>query len=56
VKEITAIARTTSSDGTSTVTLATTGTTTTGLTTANTVINSNRNFINSLASIADLAC
>jgi len=56
LKEVTKIARTTSSDGTSTVTLATTGTATTGLTTANTVINSNRVFINSLASISDLAC
>jgi len=56
LKQVTAIARTTSSDGTSTVTLATTGTTTTGLTTANTVINSNRVFVNSLASISDLAC
>merc|ERR1712083_1120395 len=54
--EITKIARGTTSAGSTAVALSSTVTTVTGWATANTVINSNREFINSLAAIADLAC
>merc|ERR1712008_542072 len=54
LKELTAIARGTTSDGTSTVSLVDSGSTVTGETTLNTVINSNRIFVNSLATVSDL--
>ena len=58
VKEMTGIARATASDGNTAAALAqgTTAGTNSGATVANTVINSNRVFINSLAAISDLAC
>jgi hypothetical protein len=60
VKEMTAIARTTTADGTLTSALAHNAVATAGSNTAannaNTIINSNRVFINSLAAISDLAC
>ena len=56
LKEVSAIARGTTSDGTSTVSLVDSGSKVTGETTLNTVINSNRVFVNSLATISDLEC
>ena len=56
VKEITAVARGTASDGTSTVALTDAGSYVTGESTLNTVVNSNRVFINTLAALADLSC
>ena len=55
---MTGIARATASDGNTAAALAqgTTAGTNSGATVANTVINSNRVFINSLAAISDLAC
>ena len=56
VKEITAVARGTASAGTSTVALTDAGSYVTGESTLNTVVNSNRVFINTLAALADLSC
>ena len=56
LKEVTAIARGTTSDGTSTVNLEDAGTNVANEATLNTVVNSNRVFINNLAAISDLAC
>ena len=56
LKEVTAIARETASDGTSTVNLVDSGTTVSGEATLNTVVNSNRVYVNNLADITDLAC
>ena len=56
LKEVTAIARGTASDGTTAAALTDAGSNVSGETNLNTVVNSNRVFINSLATIADLAC
>ena len=57
LKEVTAIARGTASDGTTAAALTdTSGTSVGGETVLNTVVNSNRVFVNSLAAISDLAC
>ena len=58
VREITAIARGTAADGNTAAALANGAGAgqNTAADAANTVINSNRVFINSLAAIADLAC
>ena len=60
MKEVTAIARGTASDGTTAAALTDPGTGTGGNvggeTRLNTVVNSNRVFVNSLAAISDLAC
>ena len=64
LKEVTAIARGTASDGTTAAALTDASTTVSGgitgnvggETTLNTVVNSNRVFVNSLATISDLAC
>ena len=57
LKEVTAIARGTASDGTTAAALTdTSGTNVGGETVLNTVVNSNRVFVNSLAAISDLAC
>ena len=55
--EITKIARATASDGTTAAALATGDSGAgAGATVANTIMNSNRVFINNLAAISDLAC
>ena len=56
MKEVTAIARGSTSDGTTAVSLVDAGTNVAGETTLNTVVNSNRVFINNLAAISDLSC
>ena len=56
LKEVTAIARGTASDGTTAAALTDAGSYVTGETTLNTVVNSNRVFVNRLAAISDLAC
>merc|ERR1711997_83752 len=58
LKEITKVARATASDGTTAAALSTSTSTGAGTaaTVANTVMNSNRVFINNLAAISDLAC
>merc|ERR1712083_870737 len=56
LKEVTKVARGTASAGTTTVALASSISTVTGYANVNTVVNSNREFINSLANVADLAC
>ena len=56
LKEVTAIARETASDETSTVNLVDSGSTVSGEATLNTVVNSNRVYVNNFAAIADFAC
>ena len=60
LKEVTAIARGTASDGTTAAALTDSSSSGTGNvggeTRLNTVVNSNRVFVNSLAAISDLAC
>ena len=59
LKEVTAIARGTASDGTTAAALTDSSSGSTnigGETRLNTVVNSNRVFVNSLAAISDLAC
>ena len=56
LKEVTAIARGTSSDGTTAVNLVDAASNVAGEATLNTVVNSNRDFVNSLATITDLTC
>ena len=56
LKEVTAIARGTASDGTTAVSLVDAGTNVAGETTLNTVVNNNRVFINNLAAIKSGCC
>ena len=56
LKEVTAVARGTASDGTTAANLVDAGTNVNNEATLNTVVNSNRLFVNNLAAIADLAC
>ena len=56
LKEVTAIARGTASDGTTAANLVDAGTNVNNEATLNTVVNSNRLFVNNLAAISDLAC
>ena len=56
LKEVTAIARGTASDGNTAVNLVDAGTNVAGEANLNTVTNSNRVFINNLAAISDLTC
>ena len=56
LKEVTAIARGTASDGNTAVNLVDAGAFVTGETNLNTVTNSNRVFVNNFAAISDLAC